>query len=167
MIGIQSRHLALLIMAASLMLQGCGFQLRGSTNLPSTIGPVFIQGVGEYEILGRELSQMIAFSDIQVVKSTEGATTVLSITNRSSDRRVISVDGNGNVAEYELHEGANFSLRGIDGKALVKDQQINITGTYLNSETEVLGKQQEESELRKDMQRDLAAQIMRRLQAQL
>lgn len=167
MIGIQSRHLALLIIAASLMLQGCGFQLRGSTNLPSSIGPVFVQGVGEYETLGRELRQMIGFSDIQVVNSAQSATTVLNITNRASDRRVISVDGNGNVAEYELHEGANFSLTGLDGKALVKDQQVNITGTYLNSETEVLGKQREEGELRKDLQRDLAAQIMRQLQAQL
>ncbi|MCW8890035.1 MAG: LPS assembly lipoprotein LptE [Sedimenticola sp.] len=167
MIGIQSRHLALLIIAVSLLLQGCGFQLRGSTNLPSTIGPLYIQGVGEYEILGRELSQMIAFSDIEVVKNAQAATSVLNITKRASDRRVISVDGNGNVAEYELHEAANFSLTDRQGKALVKDQQVSITGTYLNSETEVLGKQREEGELRKEMQRDLAAQIMRRLQAQL
>ncbi len=167
MIGKQSRHLALLIFAASLILQGCGFQLRGSTNLPSSIGPVFIQGVGEHEELGRELTQMIAYSDIQVVKSPDTASSILKISRRASDRRVISVDGNGNVAEYELHEGASFSLIGASGHELVKEQPVSITTTYLNSETEVLGKQQEEGTLRRDMQRDLAAQIMRRLQAQL
>jgi LPS-assembly lipoprotein len=71
------------------------------------------------------------------------------------------------VAEYELHEGATFSLIAADGHELVKEQIVSITSTYLNSETEVLGKQQEEGTLRKDMQRDLASQIMRRLEAQL
>ncbi len=40
-------------------------------------------------------------------------------------------------------------------------------GTYLNSEVEVLGKQQEEGVLRKDMQRALADKIIRRLDSQL
>jgi LPS-assembly lipoprotein len=167
MIGIKSRHLALLIMVAALTLQGCGFHLRGSTNLPSSIGPVFILGVGEYEELGRELTQMITYSDLQVVKTRDSAASTLKITQRASDRRVMSVDGNGNVAEYELHEGATFSLIAADGHELVKEQIVSITSTYLNSETEVLGKQQEEGTLRKDMQRDLASQIMRRLEAQL
>jgi LPS-assembly lipoprotein len=80
---------------------------------------------------------------------------------------VLSVDGNGNVAEYELHEGVRFALVAADGSALVKSQIVSAITTYLNTETQVLGKQQEEGTLRKDLQRDLASQIMRRLQVQL
>ncbi|AKH20918.1 LPS assembly lipoprotein LptE [Sedimenticola thiotaurini] len=149
------------------LLQGCGFQLRGAIALPSHIAPVYIQGLGEYDDLRLELTQIFSFSDIQVVTDPQAAASTLKISNRSSDRRVLSVDGNGNVAEYELHEGARFSLVATDGTVLVEAQPVNTITTYLNSETEVLGKQQEEGSLRRDLRRDLASQIMRRLQAQL
>ncbi len=158
--------IALLLLMASLV-QGCGFQLRGSVALPSSIGPVYIQGLGEYDELRRELAQMLSFSDIPLASESKGAGSTLKISHRSTDRRVLSVDGNGNVAEYELHEGARFALIGSDGQALVEEQPVSAITTYLNTETQVLGKQQEEGVLRKDLQRDLASQIMRRLQAQL
>lgn len=157
----------LLILLALSLLSGCGFQLRGKIALPATIGPVHIQGLGQYDEVRRELVQLIRFNDIQITDSREQASSILRISDRSSDRRVLSVDGNGNVAEYELHEGARFILLGKNGQTLVESQPVNILTSYLNNETEVLGKQQEEGQLRKDMQRDLAAQIMRRLQAQL
>ncbi|WP_273438531.1 LPS assembly lipoprotein LptE [Sedimenticola selenatireducens] len=166
MIGKKIFGLALLSLTL-LLLQGCGFQLRGSVALPSNIGPVYIQGLGEYDELRRELSQILSFSDIALATESKGAASTLKIDNRSSDRRVLSVDGNGNVAEYELHEGARFALIAADGTALVEPQMVNTITTYMNSETQVLGKQQEEGTLRRDLQRDLASQIMRRLQAQL
>lgn len=166
MIGKKIFRLALLLLTLSL-LQGCGFQLRGSVALPSSIGPVYIQGLGEYDELRRELAQILSFSDIPLTAGPKGAASTLKIDNRSSDRRVMSVDGNGKVAEYELHEGARFALIAADGTALVEPQMVNTITTYLNAETQVLGKQQEEGALRKDLRRDLASQIMRRLQAQL
>jgi LPS-assembly lipoprotein len=166
MIGKKIFSLALLLLTASL-LQGCGFQLRGSVTLPSTIGPVYIQGLGEYDELRRELAQMFTFSDIPVAAKPQGAGSTLRIDSRARDRRVLSVDGSGKAAEYELHEGARFALVAADGTTLVERQTVSAITTYLNSETQVLGKQQEEGTLRKDLQRDLASQIMRRLQAQL
>ncbi len=157
----------ILPLLALALLQGCGFQLRGAVALPGNIAPVYIQGPGQYDELRLELTQIFSFSDIQVVTDPQVAASTLKISSRSSDRRVLSVDGNGNVAEYELHEGAHFSLVAADGSVLVESQPVSTITTYLNSETEVLGKQQEESSLRKDLRRDLASQIMRRLQAQL
>lgn len=157
----------ILPLLALALLQGCGFQLRGAVALPGNIAPVYIQGPGQYDELRLELTQIFSFSDIQVVTDPKAAASTLKISGRSSDRRVLSVDGNGNVAEYELHEGAHFSLVAADGSVLVEPQTVSTITTYLNSETEVLGKQQEEGSLRKDLRRDLASQIMRRLQAQL
>lgn len=155
------------LLLALILLAGCGFQLRGSVALPGNIAPVYIQGLGEYDDLRLELAQIFSFSDIQVSADPQAAASTLKISNRSSDRRVLSVDGNGNVAEYELHEGAQFTLLAADGSALVESQTVNTITTYLNAETEVLGKQQEEGTLRQDLRRDLASQIMQRLQAQL
>ena len=156
-----------ILLVFTLLASGCGFQLRGSVELPSSISPISIEGLGQYDELRRELTTLLRFSNIQIAEESDTASTRLHISHRASDRRVMSVDGNGNVAEYELHEGARFALLDRKGKHLVAEQPVNALMTYNNSETEVLGKSQEEGALRKDMQRDLASQILRRLQAQL
>lgn len=160
-------HLGLILLLTTLTLPGCGFQLRGSAQLPTSISPVHIQGLNKKNLMHRELAQHLEFSNITVADTASSATSLLKISDYSSDRRVLSVDGNGNVAEYELHEGARFELISTSGGNLVSLQQVSTLMTYLNSETEVLGKQQEEGVLRQDMRRDLAGQIMRRIQAQL
>ncbi len=155
------------ILISVLLLSGCGFQLRGGVSLPASLSPVHIQGIGQQDALHRELTQLIRYGDLETTDHRQQAGSVLLISHRSSDRRVLSVDGNGKVAEYELHEGVRFTLLDGKGRTLVESQPVDTLTTYLNSETEVLGKQQEEQQLRDDIRRDLAAQIMRRLQAQM
>lgn len=154
------------IFATLLLLQGCGFHLRGTADLPASISPIHIQGLGEYDELRIELTQIFKSNSIDVIKEQTQASSQLRIT-RSSGRRVLSVDGSGKVAEYELQEGAKFTLVSAEGIELVPEQTIDLIQTYLNAEDEVLGKQQEESMLRKDMHRDLASRLIRRLQSQL
>lgn len=154
-----------LLALSLLLLQGCGFQLKQGATVPSSLSPIAIGGLAEYHDLRTALTQLLSASDISVVKSD--AATYLRIKAYESERRVLSVDGNGKVAEYELHEGARFDLVASDGKQLIEEQIVSTKQTYLNSETEVLGKQQEEEALRKDMRRNLADRIIRRLDSQL
>ncbi|MEE9356806.1 LPS-assembly lipoprotein LptE [Candidatus Vondammii sp. HM_W22] len=154
------------IFATLFLLQGCGFHLRGAADLPASISPVQIQGLGEYDALRLELTQLLEGNSIDVVDKRAQASSQLRVSS-SSSRRVLSVDGGGKVAEYELHESAKFTLVSAEGHKLVSEQSIDLIQTYLNTEDEILGKQQEESLLRKDMQRDLASRLLRRLQSQL
>ena len=154
------------IFVTLLLLQGCGFHLRGTADLPASISPIHIQGLGEYDELRIELTQLLESNNIDVVEERTQASSQLRVI-RSNSRRVLSVDGSGKVAEYELQEGAKFTLVSAEGIELVSEQSIDLIQTYLNAEDQVLGKQQEESMLRKDMHRDLAGRLIRRLQSQL
>ena len=156
---------SLFAVALLLLLQGCGFQLKQAATLSKSISPIAIGGIDPYHGLHTALSQQLRASDINVVQGNANA--YLRIKAYESDRRVLSVDGNGKVAEYELHEGAVFDLIASTGVALVREQRVSTKLTYLNSETEVLGKQQEEEILRRDMRRNLADRIIRRLDSQL
>ncbi|MCG8428438.1 MAG: LPS assembly lipoprotein LptE [Chromatiales bacterium] len=158
--------LALLII--TLLLSGCGFQLRGASDLPASISPVHIQGVAPNSPIGRELRQLLLDSQVAVSADFKQAASVLRLSDYRSHRRVLSVDNNGKVAEYELHESVRFELiEKQSGKQRLTPQAIGVTRAYINTEEEVLGKQQEEAFLRQDMQRDLAYRLIRRLQAQL
>ena len=59
-----------------------------------------------------------------------------------------------------------FKVVGADGNVLVKEQQINMVRDYPFISTEAGGAYNEELLLRDNMYKDMARQIMRRIQAQ-
>lgn len=166
MFGKRAVQLALTL-SAVLLLQACGFQLRGEAQLPSSISPVYIKGLGTYHELRIELAQLMDTDTVSVSDSPDEANAILRITKYEKNRRTLSVDSDGKVAEYELYEDATFTMTDNTGNELVSEQTVGVTRDYINTNTLVLGKQQEESTLRKEMRRDLAGRIVRRLQSQL
>ena len=166
MFGKRAVQLAL-VLAAAALLQACGFHLRGEVQLPSSISPVHIQGLPPYHDLRIELAQLMDTNSVNISDTPEGASTVLRISKLEETRRTLSVDSSGNVAEYELHLQATFDMIDSAKNELVSMQTAGVTQDYVNTGTLALGKQHEESTLRKEMRRDLAGQIVRRLQSQL
>ena len=164
-------HLTLLLTVILLLLQGCGFQLRGTgtdkASLPSIISPVYIQGPTSGDRLKAELETVLHNANAEATDDKTQAVTKLRISNRTSNRRVLSVDGNGKVLEFELNEGLSFDLVDTAGEELISRQRINVTQSYINAEVLVLGKQQEEQFLREGMWQRIADQMIRRMVAQL
>ena len=72
----------------------------------------------------------------------------------------------GKVIEYEIYYLLRFKVVGANGDVIVKEQQINMVRDYPFVATEVIGSSNEEILLRDDMYKDMARQIMRRIQAQ-
>ncbi len=149
-------------------LSGCGFQLRGAAVLPPSVSPMLFTGAAPHDLLRVDLENLLADSGVQMTTKQAEAKSILQVQERKSGKRILSVDQHGKVAEYELNESVRFRLTKPDGSELVPQQQAIITRSYVNTGGEqLLGKQSEELLLRTDMQRDLTAQIMRRLEAQL
>jgi len=149
------------------MLQGCGFHLRGAADLPSSINPLFLQGVGEHDPLRRDLRQVLDSADIQITTDPSKANAILKVVKQKQDRRVLSVDSRGKVVEYEIHHGLEFELVDVRGALLMESQSVGAQRAYENSETEILGKKQEETQLRRDLRLDLIRRIVNRMQEQL
>ena len=160
----------LILLALLALLQGCGFHLRGSSttdaNLPDDISPLLIQGLGQNDFLKLELENQLVNSDVQVIDTAAEAASVLRITDRKSDRRVETVDSRGKVLEYRLRETLSLELVDRTGNVRVPAQSLELIRIYAYEE-QVLGSQQEESFLRKDMWRHMADQILTRLSRQL
>ncbi|MCW8962804.1 MAG: LPS assembly lipoprotein LptE [Gammaproteobacteria bacterium] len=158
------RRLAYLVVGISLLLGGCGFQMRGDWQLPSSMKQTVMSGGGRvlYETLQREFRAASASltrpeGDIQ--------TAHLTILKNQMDKRVLSVDNRGKVIEYEIYYILHFKLLDENGNQIVPVQQINMTRDYPYAATDVLGASQEEALLRNEMYGDMARQMMRRIQA--
>lgn len=150
------------------LLQGCGWHLRGDLDLPSSISPLFIQGLAHYDALHMELGRSLAGSGVEVSEQRNKAGAILRILDRSKNKRVLSVIGTtGKVAEYELQEDLEFDMVDARGQELFPPQRVEVIRTYLNREDEVLGKRREEETMRKEMRRDLVSRVLHHMQANL
>ncbi|MFO1281971.1 MAG: LPS assembly lipoprotein LptE [Burkholderiales bacterium] len=157
------RRLALLAAVASVLLAGCGFQLRGSASYAfSTIH------VGAPPALPftQELKRALADAGpARVLDSPQGADVVLDIVSVGDDKSVLSLSPGGRAREFQLAKRVQFSLRAPTGAVWLPQDTIEIRRSYLYDDTERLAREIQEQRLLKEMQTDAIAQIVRRLQA--
>ncbi|AWI80039.1 MAG: hypothetical protein CVU19_14290 [Betaproteobacteria bacterium HGW-Betaproteobacteria-13] len=150
-------------LAASAMLAGCGFHLRGPQPLAFSTLHV---SVSEFSDLGSAIRRKVENSGTTTVTENAGkAEARLQILANERGREILSLTSSGTVREYQLTQRIRFRL--IDNKNVELIPPTNISGQreYTFDDEEVLGKEQEEALLYRDMQADLVQQIMRRLAA--
>lgn len=149
---------ALLVLA---LIQGCGWRLAGSADLPSRMSPVFIQGLQAYEPLNMALKRTLRSNGVEIAESKSEAATILSIYKRETNTRTLSVTADtGKVAEYELFDRISYNLTDTKGRELMPEQTTSAIEDYLNQEDEVLGKRREQETIRKEMHQKIVRQII-------
>lgn len=159
--------LLVMLLLSALLLSACGFQPRGQTlNLDAVPAPIHIAGIRPYSALARELRRQFEQAGIGIADGAADSASVLRISRRDEDSRVLSVDSRNRVVERELEESARFALYDRAGKELVAPQTVRVLRILLRPAEAILGANREEDLLRADMRRDLAERIARRLAAQ-
>ena len=161
-----------LILLTGLLLHGCGFQLRGSseseTGLSSSrLSPIQILGLEDRTFLRRELENRLINAGAEIGGNTAAAASRLRISDQHSDRRTLTVDNAGKVVDYELSESLSFALVDSTGNELLSPQTITLTQTYRSQEIRLLGSEHEEQAVREELWRRISDRILRRLSAQL
>jgi LPS-assembly lipoprotein len=152
------------IAAVALLLSACGFHLRGlggSSALPASLSSlrVVMSSPTANEPLAVAVRQAVAQAGAQVVQVDDAPTVVLF--GEQVDSQVASVrTSTGKASEYLLRYQMSFRL---DGPQPVSAQTIRLQRDYSFDPTRVLAKEQEEQELLRDMRRDAAQQVVRRL----
>jgi len=154
-----------LIICGLALVSGCGFHLRGAVEVPATLKETRIVGIADYSPLSLELKKVLISSGSKVLPATAKTTSTIMISNEVFKRRVLSVDAQGRVAEYELIYSFNFRIDGEGETILVPSQQIELNRDYRFDPNNVLAKDAEEAQIRKDMISFAVRQLMRRVEA--
>jgi len=95
------------------------------------------------------------------------ATAVLRLINDRYDQRVLSVGHGNQVLEYELYYAVQFELVEVGGDSLVARKTIQLIRDYTYDQNDVLGRQNEQNIIRKDMVREAADRVLRTIQVAL
>lgn len=152
------------VAALALLLGACGWHMRGSYELPSAIVPVAVDGEGA---LARSLER-----DLRRLGALEGGEPAsrLEILDESDDRRVVSVDDDGDVNEFEVRYVVRWQLVGESDsgkgqRVLIAPRTLESSRTYDFDSADVLSKDEEEAARIEAMRDDMVQQILFRLQA--
>jgi LPS-assembly lipoprotein len=149
--------------AASLALAGCGFQLRKAPDF--AFSSIAVPGNTAFaNYLRRNLR---AAGTVQVLPADQAdqAEAVFEILGENRENIVISTNASGQVRELNLRLTIRFRVRGQNGKELMGPTAIQQTRDITYNETAALAKEGEAELLFRDMQTDIAQQILRRLAA--
>ena len=153
----------LLTLAFAALLAGCGFQLRGTAELPfQTIYLPPASGPGIALDLKRNIE---AGTHTKVVSDMKQANAVLEFSQEVRDRLILSLAATGRVSEFRLRYLVSFRVHDGKGGEFVPTSTVMLTRDVTYSDADVLSKQSEEQLLYRDMQFDMVQLIMRRLAA--
>lgn len=156
------RLVSLLLLSFTLV--ACGFQLRGSYQLPEHLAPLYLDKDSMSLLLYKELRSAVRASGIELVDDPAAAASTLKVDFEQQTRDVISVDSLGRAREYRLIYRLTFSLQ-ADGENVIDRRKIQLERNLLFNPEAVLGVAEETQNIYRDMIRDSTDQILLRLQA--
>lgn len=145
------------------LVAGCGFQLRGSAQLPFSTLNIALP---ESSALRAEMARTItSSSQTRIVDDPQQAQAVLSVLTDTQSKHILSLNSAGRVREYELVRNFAFQVTDPAGQSLIPRSQIVMRRDITFNDDQVLSKEAEETLLWRDMQTDLLQQLLRRLAA--
>ncbi len=158
------RHLLTLMPA--LALAGCGFKLRQAPEF--AFRSIFLDSAAA-GALGGELRRALATADhVQVLTAAEaraGASVVFELLAEKRERVTVGLNVSGQVREFELRLQFSFRVRTPQGKELISATELQQRRELSYTESSALAKEAEEILLWNAMQKDLARQVLHRLEA--
>ena len=149
------------LLVGSLLLSACGFQLRGLAQL--SFHNIFIQG--STLSISKDLKKSLEINGVKVVTDSEDAELMLELLSEASDKRILSIGGDGKVSEYALSYQINFRTRAADNPLWGDVQTVQASRNFSYNDANLLGKADEEAMLVGDMHQDSMRELLRRLTA--
>jgi LPS-assembly lipoprotein len=154
---------ALVLLA--LLLAGCGFHLRNAVRVPDGAGPVRVVARDPYSPLAESLARALERAGAVPARPDDANATTLRIVSERWGDTPLSVDSQGRSQEHTLRHAVVFVMERADGTVLVPQQAIELSRDYLSVPTRSIGVDGEREILADELQREMVAAVLRRIDA--
>ena len=152
----------LLTVALLPTLVACGFQLRGSIDLPPEWKALHLSTASPNSELSSELRAGFEANGIQWVDRAEAAYT-LQVGTETYERRNLTIGQDAKAAEFELIMSTTLRVIDLEGNEIMEQTTVTAQKVMTNDPENITGKVEEARLLRREMRRSLVRQIMRQI----
>lgn len=146
------------------LLAGCGFHLRRGAEIPPVMSPLAVKANDPYSRLAQAVQLAVDEAGAGVKAGATPAAT-LTITDERWGSLPQSFDQSGRALEYTLRYAVTFRINAADGRVLLPPVTIEQSRDYIASPQLAIGTDSEQQILEKEMRRDMAQALLRRVQA--
>jgi len=147
----------------TLLIAGCGFQLRGAANLP--FDTLYVQAPVGSQFAQQFRRVVAAGSATKIVDDPKSAAATLVLVQELREKSILSLSGAGRVSEFQLRYKMSYRLLDKNAAETIPASEIVLTRDFSFNDQQTLSKESEEALLFRDMQNDAVQQLVRRLQA--
>ena len=155
---------ALTLLTAAAAVTGCGFQLRGSAQLPFD---TLQAGFAPNSAIGADFRRLVRVQgDTRLVDRIEEAQVRLEILQEVREKEIVGFSSTGRPREYQLRLRLRFRLTEVaNGAEQIAPTELLLRREITTTDTQLVAKEQEEALLYREMQTDMVQQLLRRLSA--
>lgn len=152
----------LLLLLAALNLSACGFQLRGAGSLPVAMKQIYVSGLPVGDPLSAALTTALTRAGANVVSSA-GHNAIRLQLSTDETKRSISLNRNGLSREFDLGYHLTYAINAANGATIEPLQKLKINREQYNDQFLILGRVEEEAQLRQEMREEAADTLVRRM----
>jgi len=151
----------LLIALIVSILTGCGFQLRGTANLP---WETLYIGLPENSPLYHQIKRSIeGGTHTRIVGDPKEAQATLAVLQNNHNKGILSLSAKGLVREFQLTRSFVYRIQDAKGQELIPASQIILQREMNFDDERIFAKEAEEAMIIREMEQDLVVQLLRRL----
>ena len=143
---------------------GCGFQLRGTTpNSQLSFDSVYLDSARGTPLERQLRRAILAQGNTVLATDQKSAAVTLRILSEGQEKKILTLNAQGQVREYSLLYRIRFEVADKDNKKLLNPNELALQAFLSYSESQALAKETEERMTFDDLRRDAISQIMRQL----
>ncbi|MEH6550466.1 MAG: LPS assembly lipoprotein LptE [Pseudomonadales bacterium] len=157
------------LISALLLLAGCGFQLKGSENTNISFDPnlqnVLVIGDSQNSSIPQRVISYLGNNNVSIADTRSAAEFIVTISPVRESFRTVTVDKLARDAEKELSLMVTYALQDAEGNTLQGPVNLYVERIYKHYIDDVNASDSELDIIRRELNYNLAEQIVRRLQA--
>ena len=154
---IQKKLIALLML---LIISSCGFHMRGMTEISFKT----ISLEGKELSFTKNLKKVLNSNKVAIVSSTENPELRVELLSEESEKRILSLSGQGLVREFEIFYRVRYRVKTIDSEIWSQENIIETRKDFTYSDSNLIGKEEEERQLNEAMRNEAFTNLFNQIQ---
>ncbi len=159
--NLRLRILTLLLGLAVLVTAGCGFHLRGTTQVPKELQTLQLSTSDPYGPLARAVRQQLRLNDVRIIDHGDASIPILKLLSSNEHKETVSIFQDGKSAERLLVLNVDAQILMPDGS--IYPLQARVDRSFFDNPLEALAKDAENELVQQEMREQAAHQLMRQL----
>jgi LPS-assembly lipoprotein len=153
-------HKKFITLLALLMITSCGFHLRGMTEI--SFKTVSLEG--KELSFTKNLKKTLASNKVAIVLPTENPELRVELLSEESEKRILSLSGQGLVREFEIFYRVRYRIKTVDSETWSQENILETRRDFTYSDSNLIGKEEEERQLNESMRNEAITNLFNQIQ---